>query len=236
LVDGRCFAQYAAELRSVGRNLALGLHLNFTSSTAPHRWPLAVIVVKAFTTGVASRKLLQQEIARQCDVFEQILGCAPEFVDGHQHVHQLPTIREPLLEELTRRYGTRVALRSTVPQTARGAKAALIASLGGKRFEHLARQRGFPTNRDFAGVYDFTTRVPYAKRMRAWLSSIRDSGLIMCHPQIGKSDTPKQASFTAEHAFLVSAEWQDLQTELKATLLPFTSETFTEQTPSTTAN
>ena len=229
LVDGRWFAQYAAELRSVGTNLALGLHLNFTSPPAPRHSPLAPLVLKAFTTGVASRQVLEQEIARQCDLFEQTMGCPPDFVDGHKHVHQLPTIREPLLDELSRRYDMRVVLRSTVPRVARGPKAALIASLGGRRLERLAQQHGFDFNRDFAGVYDFTRRIPYPERMRSWLSSISDRGLIMCHPQIGESGGEKQLALAAEHTFFASPEWPVLLAESRTELLPFTPGEFAQR-------
>ena len=226
LVDGRWFAPYAGELKSVGTNFALGLHLNLTSPPAPYHSPLAPMLLKAFTTGVASRQALQQEIARQCDIFEQTMGCPPDFVDGHKHVHQLPTIREPLLDELSRRYDKRVVIRSTVPRVGRGPKARLIASLGGRRLERLAQQHGFGFNRDFAGVYDFTRRIPYPERMRSWLSSIGDRGLIMCHPQNGESGGEKQLALAAEHTFFAAPEWPVLLAETGTELLPFTSAEF----------
>ena len=37
------------------------------------------------------------EIARQLDAFEDALGRAPDFIDGHQHVHVLPGIRRAVL-------------------------------------------------------------------------------------------------------------------------------------------
>ena len=58
--------------------------------------------------------LLRTEIAAQLDTFTQALGRAPAYIDGHQHVHQLPVVRTLLLEEIARRYpAAALWLRST---------------------------------------------------------------------------------------------------------------------------
>ncbi len=40
---------------------------------------------------------LEVEIARQFSAFQSAFGRAPDYVDGHQHIHVFPQIREALL-------------------------------------------------------------------------------------------------------------------------------------------
>jgi predicted glycoside hydrolase/deacetylase ChbG (UPF0249 family) len=53
------------------------------------------------------------EIAAQADRCAKLLGRAPAYVDGHHHAHQLPVIREALIDAMTRGMLPRIA-RSTV--------------------------------------------------------------------------------------------------------------------------
>lgn len=80
---------------------------------------------------------IRAEIRAQLDTFEQMLGHGPAFVDGHQHVHQLPVVRHELLDELRSRYRDRLPwLRSTRPANAVGhslIKARGIPLLGSRR-------------------------------------------------------------------------------------------------------
>jgi chitin disaccharide deacetylase len=49
-------------------------------------------------TGRLNRAAVADEIAAQAELFHQLLGRRPVFVDGHHHAHQLPIIRDALLE------------------------------------------------------------------------------------------------------------------------------------------
>ena len=53
--------------------------------------------LKAFA-GRLDRKAVVDEIAAQAQAFQKIVGRAPAYVDAHHHSHQLPTIRDALLE------------------------------------------------------------------------------------------------------------------------------------------
>ena len=68
----------------------------------------------------------------------------PDFVDGHQHCHLLPFVREALIDALADRYGAearRISLRICTPRRWRGLKAAMIARTGTFRLESLATER-----------------------------------------------------------------------------------------------
>jgi predicted glycoside hydrolase/deacetylase ChbG (UPF0249 family) len=134
---------------------------------------------------------MRQRIARQLDAFEQAMGRAPDFVDGHQHVHQLPGVRDALLDVLAERYGTgsgptMPAVRATVPADRRwsAGKAGVLALLGGWWFRRRLRSLGIPHNAGFAGVYGFDapTAADYGRHMERWLDGSPDGTLMMCHP------------------------------------------------------
>ena len=194
LVEGPDFIAGADALRASG--LQIGLHLNFTEAMGrPGLYlPVGSLILHAWARRLR-RPQVAAQIARQLDLFEDAIGGPPDFIDGHQHVHQFPQIRTALLDEISRRYGDRRPwLRSTRRGDLSGLPAALrfkaytIEALGAARFTRLARQAGWPLNRGFLGVYDFKGgQKAYAALLRQWLSRARDGDAIMCHPAAAES-------------------------------------------------
>ncbi|HEY9106241.1 MAG TPA: ChbG/HpnK family deacetylase [Roseateles sp.] len=185
------WAEAAQRLRGPGgARLEAGLHLNLTEAFGPGVWRrgLGGLILSAYSIGLPLRRL-REEIATQLDAFEQARGAAPSFVDGHQHVHQLPGVRETLLQELQRRYPTQLPwLRDTRPPRrrqggqAQAFKPRLIAALGATRLAALARDGGFAQNHGMLGVYDFSgTPQAYAERLHDWCVGLTDGGLLICH-------------------------------------------------------
>jgi predicted glycoside hydrolase/deacetylase ChbG (UPF0249 family) len=219
-VDGPALEAHATALRALRPRLAVGLHLNltenphFAGSRSLRGWILACFLRRGLDRGA-----LAAEIRRQMQRFETLFGAAPDFVDGHEHVHQFPVLRELLLDALVERHGARVAVRCTWPQHYRGAKAAFIGLLGARALRKGLAARGLRGNSDFAGVYDLKSTRGYAARMDEWLRSIADGGLIMCHPEApGERASPARAH---EHAFLGSGEWPRLLRSWNIVLTPF---------------
>jgi predicted glycoside hydrolase/deacetylase ChbG (UPF0249 family) len=148
-------------------------------------------------------------IERQIDRFERYIGAMPDFVDGHQHVHQLPVVRDALLavyERRLRRHGSyiRTTARISAPAPAR-IKSLVIRSLGAPALRRRLDAAGIPHNADFGGIYSFDA-ADYPALMRAWLERIDDGGLIMCHPGLGPADPmdPISASRASEYRYLAS--------------------------------
>jgi len=208
-VDGPALAAHLEALKALRPDLAVGLHVNltenpcFAGSQALPRWIAATWLRRRLDVTA-----LQTELRRQLDRFETLFGTPPDFIDGHEHVHQFPVLRELLLEEIHARYGDRVRVRCTWPSHFRGSKAAIIALLGGAALRRGLRARGLLGNRDFAGVYDLKSAGGYAARMDEWLRTLDDGGLIMCHPE-WPGETP-HAARAHEHAFFSSADWPRL--------------------------
>jgi hypothetical protein len=94
----------AARLLEAVPALARGLHLNMTEGHGQPAPTLGAVLRGAYARQLSPAQVRGQ-LTRQLDDFEQVLGMAPHFIDGHQHVHQLPGVREVLLAVLTERYG-----------------------------------------------------------------------------------------------------------------------------------
>lgn len=143
---------------------------------------------------------LRTEIHSQFDAFEAELGRAPDHVDGHQHVHQLPGIRDEILGVLRERYPRRKPwLRSACPPDDDGVrggqegfhrfkallKARIIALLGSRSLMDMASGEGYPHNERLLGSYDFRGgRQRYEQHLSGWLQRSGDRDLLMCHPSM----------------------------------------------------
>lgn len=186
MVGGEAWPQAAALLRRLDPDAVdIGLHLDLSERPLPaeaaRSLPMLVVASHLHALG---RRGLRMQIHAQLDAFEQALGRSPDFVDGHQHVHQLPTVRRELLDELARRSSaTRPWLRRTTAPSGSRLKARLISALGSNALRSLARERGFGQNRHLLGVYDFRGGASrYREMLHRWLRAATDGDLLMCHP------------------------------------------------------
>lgn len=208
----------------------VGLHLDFTQSPLlPHSRHALPMMIAASLLRRLDRAAIRAEIRAQLDAFEQALGRAPAFVDGHQHVHQFAVVRRELLEELRARYpAARPWLRST--RCAASAeddwgslvKRRGIALLGARGLAAMARRMGFQQNRRLLGVYDFAGGPHrYRRLLSAWLRAADDADLLMCHPslwlQAGESLLEAR---DAEYQVLSSSEFDTMLRAAGVALAP----------------
>lgn len=206
LVGAPAFVAGGAVLRRIdAEGLDVGLHLDLTERPLLRRSsrPLSQIVIEAYTRQL-DRRLLRLEICAQLDAFEAALGHGPAFVDGHQHVHQLPGVREALVTELKQRYGARLPWLRCTQRVGPGAKPWLISALGGASARKLADKNGFGRNRRLLGVHNFRCgAAKYAQLLANWLSAGRDGDLLMCHPALGSQlHDPLAAARAVEYSVL----------------------------------
>lgn len=176
----------------------IGVHLNLTVGAplakAPHlapegRLPSLGFYLRQFALAQPVAEEVAAEIARQFDSFEAAMGRAPDFVDGHQHVHAFRPIRGLLLSEMERRgWAGRVWLRDSADRPgrilARGVetKKALLLAGFAYGFAHAARSRGFAVNEGFAGFSAFDPARDYAADFAKYLLAPGPRHLVMCHP------------------------------------------------------
>ena len=204
LVNGPRWPLAARELAALavvrqGR-VRTGLHVNLTegrplsaelASLWPQFPPLEKLIVDAHLRRLPEAAL-RAELQAQLQAFEQGRGKAPSHVDGHQHVHHLPQVREALLALLAPRGDIRVRHTGRVQGPGYAVKRLLIEGTGGRTLgpKLIALRRH--ANTQLFGVYDFK-QPDYRGLMQRWLRDLPDAGsLIFCHP--GDATLPKEAA------------------------------------------
>lgn len=218
LVDAPLWFAAARQLPATpaGTGVDIGLHLNLTQAFAPDAavWSLPELILRS-ATGLLPRATLQAAIRRQLDAFEQAMGRRPDYIDGHQHVHQFSGVRQCLVAELQARYaGDMPWLRSTRPPApVADRKARGIALLGDRPLRALARSAGITVSGYLVGVYDFGAgsaprRAAYVQRMKSWLQAGPAGSVFMCHPatQAPAAD-PIALARIMEYGYLASDEF-----------------------------
>ena len=188
--------EQAPALKAMAAGWDIGLHVTLTDqvplgpmpSFAPSgRFPGLGAVYKA---GIGRRLPLgeiRQEIDRQIASFIDHFGGPPAHIDGHHHIHQLPGIRDLVIDAASRLgHGAgKVWVRSCSESPhliwRRGVaigKALAIGALG-NGVKQRARRAGVPFNRGFSGVYDFLgERRPTGDLFRRFLMNAGDNTLI----------------------------------------------------------
>lgn len=189
----------AARLRVHRSRLAIGLHLNLTLGRPigpmPRLAPTGALpkrntLILRALLGIISSAEIAEEIGRQLDAFETGLGFPPDHIDGHEHVHVLSGVRQPLLDVVARRYpGVKPLIRDPSDRwqatAARAysprAKAAVVAALA-LRFSAAARRQGIPTNAGFSGFSHFDPAKPYEQELADAMLALGPCHILMCHP------------------------------------------------------
>jgi predicted glycoside hydrolase/deacetylase ChbG (UPF0249 family) len=123
------------------------------------------------------------EIGTQLRLFLEAFGRAPDFIDGHQHVHLFPQVRDALLKvvaEAAPSAWVRQCGRARGVRGLRDRKALLLDTLS-VRFRTKAARLNIATNPAFAGAYDFA-KAHYAALFPQFLKGLPSGGVIMCHP------------------------------------------------------
>ncbi|MCO5102602.1 MAG: ChbG/HpnK family deacetylase [Burkholderiaceae bacterium] len=216
MVGAPAWAQWAPELEEIdARQTEIGLHLDLTQYPLllpPHK--LGPLILQSWLRTLDSSSV-RSEICAQLDAFEQHTGRPPAYVDGHQHVHQFPVVRDELLAELQQRYaGCLPWLRNTARYSnARTAtptpwrqtlKPRIIETLGSAALARQAQTRGFRQNAHLLGVHDFNgDEGHYLECTRTWLGACRSGDLLMCHPSLGaQAQDPLGSSRQQEYRVL----------------------------------
>jgi chitin disaccharide deacetylase len=214
----------AKALRDVAARAAIGLHVTLTGPFRPLTQSFAPLRDGAFPplAAMAGRALARQqhpdlleaEIHAQFDAFRSAFGRAPDYVDGHQHIHVFPQIGEALLRAMKK-----AAPHAWVRQCGRAAEApksladpkGFILDALSARFRRLAQAQGLRTNPAFAGTYSFKPGAAFDKLFPRFLNGLPDGGLIMCHP--GKVDDelvrldPLTTLRECEYAYFLSQDF-----------------------------
>ena len=196
-------------VNAVEKRAAIGLHVTLTSPFQPlsaNFSPLRngrFLPFKNLLKGATARRLRSEfliaEIGKQLRSFADIFGRPPDFLDGHQHIHLFPQIRDAFLRVVAQE-----APHAWVRQCGRAKSGRRlhdyksltleILSIG---FRRKAKRLGIATNPAFAGTYGFSSRANFARIFSRFLSGLPDGGLIMCHPGFVDAELKVLDSLTA---------------------------------------
>lgn len=223
LCGGGAWRDSARLLSALPADVALGLHFNLTEGTPvsaelrrhwPHLAPLPRLIAAAHV-GRLPLAALRHEWRAQWQAFTDAVGRPPSFVDGHQHVHHLPGVRDVVLGAAA---SAAVAVRNTghVGGPGHGLKRWLIERTGGRALQRRLRELGIAHNTVLLGVYGFV-EADYRALMQRWLAAApAEGGLLFCHPGLAPDDgatgtagDPIAAARRREAAYLGSAAFAD---------------------------
>ncbi|WP_164738469.1 ChbG/HpnK family deacetylase [Aquabacter cavernae] len=215
-----------------GTGASIGLHVTLTAGFAPLRaaplggtsFPSMGRLLVASLTGRVSRESVRTEVEAQFDAFEAAFGMAPAHVDGHQHAHLLPVIRDVVLDTAARR-APRALVRdctqapgARIGFDAKGRFISLLASgLAGQ-----ARRRGLRVNSGFSGAYALRTGGDFAALFGRFAAGLGDGGMMMVHPGhvdgVLQSRDPVHAPREAEYRVLAGPDFGALLAKAGVTL------------------
>lgn len=224
-------------------NVDIGLHLDLTGIfSSALRGSLKSIIVASYLRRFNPMQV-GDVIKQQLDGFEERFNRAPIFIDGHQHIHQFPVIREGLIKELTNRYSDEIAkdmlsARATTPLI-NDVKSWIIYILGGYAWRKSCQHHQILTNDKFGGVYGFDAdRQQLAMLWEKWLQSAPchtanvSPTLIMCHPAIPDSGSDSwqdeiKGAREIEYEWLISEDFEELLAQYEVKLMRWSDITLT---------
>ena len=204
--------ELAPALKALAGQADIGLHFNLTHPFTAAARPLGHWLLRS-QLRLLSRAALREQLLAQIDSFSQHFGRLPDFIDGHQHVHALPVVRDALFEAIALRWtgSAKPYLRAPdrlAHQGDSGVKALLLKALC-RGFAARAQALGYVITPWFAGLYSLTPEADYAELMPLWLAECTDGGLLMCHPGLPAVDLddPIAPARAVEYAYLASAQF-----------------------------
>lgn len=197
----------------------IGMHFTLTDQPAAvHSVTLApdgrYLGLGGLSRALHLRKVRLQEASehlnRQWDTFVRELGQAPAFIDGHHHVHQLPVVRDAVLEFVatfpsSERPWIRTCWEAPARLLSRRISPLKAIAIGwyGRSLRRRCKAHDIKTNSGFAGIYDFNKGMSFPSLMRRFMRDAVDGTVIMCHPgfiddELLAADSlaePRQAEF-----------------------------------------
>ena len=195
MVVAPSFSRAEADALAALPRVAIGLHVTLTAPleplTATYRplfvgrfLPLKTMLALA-VRGQLDTAALTREVQAQFGAFSNAFGRSPDFVDGHQHVHLFPQVRDVILDAArqlapqawVRQCGSALPLHRRLTDP----KGLLIDWLS-REFRSRAQKLGIATNPAFAGTYSFRANADYGQIFPSFLNALPAGGLVMCHP------------------------------------------------------
>ncbi len=169
--------QLSSDLKKYQHQVAIGLHFNLTQNFPglPAPYSLKKLIIYS-TLRMINKKTIKDIFEKQIDLFVKEIGRLPDFIDGHQHIHQFPMIRDIVLNFAKE---NNCFVRLAKPEN-NNLKSHIINLLGANTTLKKLTALKIKYNPSFSGVYDFNSN--YRQHFISFLNAISNNGFIMAHP------------------------------------------------------
>jgi predicted glycoside hydrolase/deacetylase ChbG (UPF0249 family) len=215
----------AAALKDASEHIDVGLHFTLTDQPSLGKLPVLApggkfLSYKDLLALSLRGRLPEEEIATelglQLEAFESSFGRAPDFVDGHQHVHALPGVYPVFLRVIRERLDPgKCWLRDCGDRLPAlwGRKKfwkAFSISFLGRGLTGQIRRLGLRANRGFSGFYS-AEEESLAEALPGMLRKAGGGHLLMVHPghiddELARRDSLVSSRET-EWSYLMSDEF-----------------------------
>ena len=175
--------------------------------------------------GKLDQSSVDSEIKEQIESFINLFGQAPDFIDGHQHVQQLPIIRNSIVS-IMKNYKTlkyaRVAnlpnpwiLKAAQTISFKFALENLALTIPGRQAAALFTKNNVRHNRFLLGYYQHRPEVRFKTVFNNYLTLNPEAkDVFFCHPGFIDEHLKKVDSLVESRKenldFLLSAEFEDI--------------------------
>lgn len=238
-------------LKQLSSGVDVGLHLVLTESAplGEHRFQdglvakngmlpnLKILATKAYL-GMLKQSAVEVEIMAQIEKFKSIFGRVPDFIDGHQHVQQLPVVREAIVSSVKAFNDIGYVRIANLPNrwiwdsaqffSYRTAFDNLALAIPGRHSAVLFSKNMIKHNRYLLGYYRHTPDMQFKAVFENYLSlSPATNDIFFCHP--GNSDEHLRKvdrlvdSRKDNLEFLLSSEFQEICEKYKLNINRFTT-------------
>lgn len=221
---------HLSELLAHKNHIDIGLHFNLTDGYLLHSkqpaFPLKALILKAYLQKIKIEEI-ETELLKQIDEFENKAGFLPQYIDGHQHIQQLPIIRTALVNIINKVWNNQTKPYVRVSHCHRLAqfknfKALIIHLMGSQSLRKLLEKNKIYFNSSFAGIYNLHPSSNYFKLFKNFINQLDNNGILMCHPGILQTneinDDPIALTRSAEFEFLLSDEFLALKQTTKISI------------------
>jgi len=194
MIAPSCTSSEVDALKNAGK-AAIGLHLTLTAPFKPLTKDFTPLAQGAFhplllllllsLLRCLDRAALAREVEGQIAKFAEAFGRAPDFIDGHQHVHLFPQVRDAVLDAARRLAPgawVRQAVSANPLRTRMNDPKGLLVDVLSRAVRRRANRLGIKTNTAFSGTYTYRPDADFARLFPGFLAGLSEGGLVMCHP------------------------------------------------------
>jgi len=189
----RAAVESLVALNADAPRVRIGLHFTLTGPFVPlsgnyspldggHFLSIGQTLVRAL-----ARRLDSAALAREAEAqflrFMALFGRPPDFVDGHQHVHLFPQVRDAVIGAALR-HAPGAWMRQCAAAgglSLSDPKGVLIDVLS-RRFRRQAAAAGIAVNPAFSGTYTYVPDADFAALFPGFIKSLPEGAVVMCHP------------------------------------------------------